>query len=70
MRYESSGDLARALARLRLSGLPADTLELFPKDLSEVTPAAVQAVAAECRKTAAIGLLGEQATLDRLVPSG
>ena len=60
-RYESSRELARALARLRLSGLPADTLERFPEDLSQVMPAAVQAVAAECRKTAAIGLLGEQA---------
>jgi zinc protease len=70
MRYESSGDLAGALARARLAGLPADTLERFPADLAAVTPAAVQAVAAECRKTAAIGLLGEQATLDRLVPSG
>jgi zinc protease len=69
-RYESSSGLARALARLRLSGLPADTLERFPADLAAVTPAAVQAIAAECRKTAAIGLLGEQATLDRLVPSG
>jgi predicted Zn-dependent peptidase len=70
MRYESAGDLAAALARARLAGLPADTLERFPADLAAVTPAAVQAVAAECRKTAAIGLLGEQATLDRLVPSG
>jgi zinc protease len=69
-RYESSSELARALARLRLFGLPVDTLERFPTDLAAVTPAAVQAVAAECRKTAALGLLGEQATLDRLVPSG
>jgi hypothetical protein len=30
----------------------------------------VQALAAQCRKTAVVGLLGEQATLDRLVPSG
>jgi len=69
-RYESSESLARALARLRLAGLPADTLERFPKDLAELTPAAVQAAAAQCRRTAVIGLLGEQATLDRLVPSG
>ena len=49
---------------------PADTLERFPKDLAELTPAVVQAAAAQCRRTAVIGLLGEQATLDRLVPSG
>jgi len=69
-RYESSESLARALARIRVAGLPADTLERYPKDLSELTPAAVQAAAGQCRRTAAIGLLGEQATLDRLVPSG
>ena len=69
-RYESSESLARALARIRLAGLPADTLERFPKDLAELTPAAVQAAGAQCRRTATIGLLGEQATLDRLVPSG
>jgi zinc protease len=69
-RYESSESLARALARIRLAGLPADTLERYPKDLAELTPAAVQAASAQCRRTATIGLLGEQATLDRLVPSG
>jgi len=69
-RYESSESLARALARIRVAGLPADTLERYPKDLSELTPAAVQAAAGQCRHTATIGLLGEQATLDRLVPSG
>ena len=68
--YENSESLALALARLRLAGLPANTLEQFPKDLAALTPAAVQPVAAECRKTAVVGLLGEQATLDRLVPSG
>ncbi len=69
-RYEESSRLAPALARLRLAGYPADTLERYPQDLAALTPAAVQAFAAECRKTAVIGLLGEQATLDRLVPPG
>ena len=69
-RYEDSRSLAFTLARLRLAGLPANTLEQFPKDLADLTPAAVQAVAAECRRTAVVGLLGEQAMLDRLVPSG
>ncbi len=68
-RYEESSRLAPALARLRLAGYPADTLERYPQDLAALTPAAVQAFAAECRKTAVIGLLGEQATLDRLVPA-
>jgi len=68
-RYEDSSRLAPALARLRLAGYPADTLERYPQDLAALTPAAVQAFAAECRKTAVIGLLGEQATLDRLVPA-
>ena len=69
-RYEDSRSMAFTLARLRLAGLPANTLEQFPKDLADLTPAAVQAVAAECRRTAVVGLLGEQAMLDRLVPSG
>jgi len=69
-RYEDSGRLAPALARLRLAGYPADTLERYPQDLATLTPAVVQAFAARCRKTAVVGLLGEQATLDRLVPSG
>ena len=68
-RYEESSRLAPALARLRLAGYPADTLERYPQDLAALTPAAVQAFAGECRKTAVIGLLGEQATLDRLVPA-
>ena len=68
-RYEASSWLAPALARLRLAGYPADTLERYPQDLAALTPAGVQALAAECRKTAAIGLLGEQATLDRIVPT-
>lgn len=66
----SSTDRAAALPRLRLVGLPAETLERFPADLSELTPATVQAMATQCRKTAVIGLLGEQAALDRLGPSG
>jgi len=45
-------------------------LEQYPDDLAAVTPAVVQAAAAACRRTAVLGLLGEQATLDRLVPSG
>jgi zinc protease len=69
-RYEDSTRLAPALARLRLAGYPADTLERYPQDLATLTPEAVQALAAQCRKTAVVGLLGEQATLDRLVPSG
>jgi len=69
-RYEDSRSLAFTLARLRLAGLPASTLEQFPTDLADLTPAAVQAMAAECRRTAVVGLLGEQAMLDRLVPSG
>jgi len=69
-RYEDSLRLASALARLRLLGYPADTLERYPQDLAALTPAAVQAFAAQCRKTAVVGLLGEQAVLDRLVPSG
>jgi zinc protease len=68
--YEESSRLAPALARLRLAGYPADTLERYPQDLAALTPATVQALAAQCRKTAVIGLLGEQATLDRLVPTG
>ncbi|HTS82313.1 MAG TPA: insulinase family protein [Myxococcaceae bacterium] len=69
-RYEDSERLASSLARLRLLGYPADTLERYPQDLAALTPAAVQAFAAQCRKTAVVGLMGEQATLDRLVPSG
>jgi predicted Zn-dependent peptidase len=69
-RYEDSSRLAPALARLRLAGYPADTLERYPQDLAAVSPEGVQAFAAQCRKTAVIGLLGEQATLDRLVPPG
>jgi hypothetical protein len=30
----------------------------------------LQAFAAQCRRTAVVGLLGEQSTLDRLVPPG
>jgi zinc protease len=69
-RYEDSAQLAGALARLRLAGYPADTLERFPQDLAALTPGVLQTFAAQCRRTAVIGLLGEQATLDRLVPSG
>jgi predicted Zn-dependent peptidase len=69
-RYEDSSRLAPALARLRLAGYPADTLERYPQDLAALTPERVQSLAAMCRKTAVMGLLGEQATLDRLVPSG
>jgi predicted Zn-dependent peptidase len=69
-RYEESSRLAPALARLRLAGYPADTLERFPQDLAALTAGAVQALAAQCRRTAVVGLLGEQATLDRLVPAG
>lgn len=69
-RYEDSSRLAPALARLRLAGSPADTLERYPQDLAALTPERVQSLAAMCRKTAVMGLLGEQATLDRLVPSG
>jgi zinc protease len=68
-RYEDSSRLAPALARLRLAGYPADTLERFPQDLAALTPQVVQAFAAQCRATAVVGLLGEQATLDRLVPA-
>jgi predicted Zn-dependent peptidase len=69
-RYEDSSSLAPALARLRLAGYPAETLERYPQDLAQLSPEAVQALAAQCRKTAVVGLLGEQAALDRLVPSG
>jgi zinc protease len=66
--YETSSGLGAALVRLRLSGLPADSLERLPDELASMTPADVQQLGAECRKTAAIGLMGEQAVLDRLVP--
>jgi predicted Zn-dependent peptidase len=66
--YESSGTMGLTLARLRLAGLPAETLEKFPDELMKTTGADVQRVAAECRKTVA-SLMGEQGTLDRLVPA-
>jgi zinc protease len=69
-RYEDSVQLAAALGRLRLAGYPADTLERFPQDLAALTPEAVRTFAAQCRRTGVVGLLGEKATLDRLVPSG
>lgn len=67
--YETSAALGAALVRLRLSGLPADSLEKLPEELASVTPEDVQRIGVECRKSVAIGLLGEQAALDRLVPA-
>ena len=67
--YEDSASLAGELSRLRLAGLPADTLERFPEDLTKATPDGVQQIGAECRKRAAILLVGDRALMDRLAPA-
>jgi predicted Zn-dependent peptidase len=64
-RYSRSRDLSRALADLRLSGLPEDTLERYPATLVALTPEAVTAIGAECRKTAVIQLVAPRAVLLR-----
>jgi zinc protease len=66
--YEDSASLGLELSRLRLAGLPSDTLERFPEDLTKATPEGVQQLGAECRKRAAILLVGDRALLDRLAP--
>jgi zinc protease len=67
--YEDSASLALELSRIRLAGLPAETLERFPEDLVKATPEGVQQVGAECRKRAVILLVGDRALMDRLVPA-
>jgi zinc protease len=67
--YEDSPSLGLELSRLRLAGLPADTLERFPDDLVKATPEGVRQLGAECRKRAAILLVGDRALMDRLAPA-
>jgi predicted Zn-dependent peptidase len=64
-RYGRSFPLSFALANIRLSGLPEDTLERYPATLAALTPGDVAAVAAECRKTAVIQVVGPPAVVKR-----
>lgn len=66
---EHADTLGRAIARLRLSGLPADTAEKYPVTLTRLTPEDVTRVAGRCRRTAVVQILGEPATVDRAVQS-
>jgi predicted Zn-dependent peptidase len=66
-RLQHATDLGLGLADLRLSGLPAETFERYPAVLQKLTPEDVTRVAGECRKNAAINLLGEQATVEKAV---
>jgi predicted Zn-dependent peptidase len=68
-RYGRSFGLSRALADIRLSGLPADTLERYPATLSALTPADVTSTAAECRKTVVLQLVGPPAVVQRVAGS-
>jgi zinc protease len=64
-RHSRSLNLSRALADLRLSGLPEDTFERYPATLVALTPEAVTAAGAECRKNAVIQLVAPRAVLLR-----
>jgi len=65
-RYGRSFELSRALADLRLSGLPEDTLERYPATLSALTAEAVTAAGAACRATAVIQVVGPPAVVQRM----
>jgi zinc protease len=68
-RLQHSTDLGLALADLRLSRLPAETVESYPNLLLKVTPEDMTRVAGECRKSVVIDLLGEPATIEKAVHS-
>jgi len=70
LRYQRSFVLSRTLAELRLAGLPADTLEGYPSTLSTLTPDEVTGIAAECRRTAVIQLVGPPSVVQRVGAGG
>jgi predicted Zn-dependent peptidase len=61
-----SFELSRALADLRLSGLPEDTLERYPTTLAALTPEEVTAAGTACRSTAVIQVVGPTAVVQRM----
>lgn len=65
-RYGRAFGLSRALADVRLSGLPDDTLERYPATLAALTAEEVTVAAAECRKTAIIQIVGPPAVVQRM----
>jgi zinc protease len=65
LRLEGSRVLGRALADLRLAGLPADGYERYPEALAQLKAEDVARIGSACRRTVTIGLLGDPTTLDR-----
>jgi len=64
-RLEGSLVLSRALADLRLAGLPADGYERYPDVLTHLKAEDVARVGNACHRTVTIGLLGDPAMIDR-----
>jgi zinc protease len=63
--YRRSEDLGRLVAEVRAANLPLDLVENFPELLQEVTSADVARMAAVCRTTATLGLVGDPAVIDK-----
>jgi predicted Zn-dependent peptidase len=63
--YGGSEDLAALVAETRAAELPLDLVEDFPGLLQAVTPEDVARMAAACRTTGALGLLGDPPILEK-----
>jgi zinc protease len=64
LQYATTPALASAVVQIRLQGWSPEVFEEFPDRLLAITPADVKKAANECRKTAAISVLGDEKTID------
>ncbi len=64
-----ASELGYALASARAAGLPLDLVTNFPKHLEAVTADDVARMAAVCRASATLGLLGDPAVIEKAFAS-
>ncbi len=63
--YGASEELGSLLAEVRAANLPLALVEKFPEVLEAVSAEDVRRMAAECRTTATLGLVGDPALMER-----